>query len=192
MPLEQPAGIALADELREVGAEEHVEDAVGLCLVERRDRGARLDLAEGRILLDDDLGAGHALLDETLEHLGGRLAVFVVRRDDRPALRAGGLGLLDQHADLHEVVGPDAEGVAVALRHGDGIGQGLGGDVDDLLLVGVIRHRDADIRQERAEEQRHALAGDELLGDPRGVARGRAVVAGDDLDLAARAPRPWR
>ena len=61
-------------------------------------------------------------------------------------LAPGGLGLLHQHADLHEVVGPDAEGVAVALRHGDGIGQGFGRDIDDLLLVGVVRHGDADIR----------------------------------------------
>ena len=90
------------------------------------------------------------------------------------------------------VVRPDAERVAVALRHRDGVGQGLRGDVEDLLLVGEVRHRDADIRQERPEEKGHALAGDEFVGDPRRVARRRAVVARDDLDLAARGRRPWR
>ena len=120
---------------------------------------------------------GTLLFDETLEHFGGRLAVFVVGRDDGPALGARGLRLLDQHADLHEIVGTDAEGVAVALRHRDGVGERLGGDVDDLLLVGVIRHGDADIRQERAEQQRHALAGDELVGDSGGIAGGASVIA---------------
>ena len=107
-----------------------------------------------------------------------------VRRHDRPALYPGELRPLDQHADLHRVARPDAEGVPVALRHGDGVAQRLGRDVDDLPLVCEVGERDPDVRQERSEQERDPLAADELVGDAGRVPGRGAVVARDDLELA--------
>ncbi len=52
--LEHAAGGAFAHQLGEVGAEQHVEDRVGLGIVDRLHHRAGIDLAERRRLLGDE------------------------------------------------------------------------------------------------------------------------------------------
>jgi hypothetical protein len=143
-----------------------------------------LTVAPASTLLGDDLGLGIHLLDEALEVGRRRLPVFVVRGHDGPAVDLSVLDRLDQHFGQHVGARADPEGVAVALRHGDGVRQGLGGQEQDLALVGVVGDREADVRQKGADQEGHVLAGHQLLGHPRGVAGGAAVIAENELDLA--------
>ena len=183
--LEQAPRIALAHELGEVGAEQRGEDRVGLGVCERlRDR-AGVDLAQRRRLLGDELHARLRLGEQLLEPARRRLAVFVVRVHDRPALllQLGGVG--DQHRGLHVRGRAQAEGVLVAVVPDDLVGERLGGDEQHFLLVGEVRHRQPDVRGEGAHEDLDLLPREQFLGNAHRVAGGAAVVARDHLQLAA-------
>ena len=183
--LEQPARRALAHERDEVAREGDVVDRLRLGREQGLHGGPRLDLAERRPLLLDELDLGLALLQQPLE-LGDRgLAVFVVRRDGRPAGRVELGGLVRQHAVLHVGRGPQPPGVGMALLPGERGRERLGGDEQHLLLLGEIGHREADVGEEGAGQQRHALARDQLVGERHGVGRLAAVVARDHLERAA-------
>src|SRR6185436_410770 len=183
--LEQPARVSFAHEFLQVGGEQRAEDGIGLRLGKRLDYGTGLDLAEGRGLLGDELDAGLRLGEEPLERGGCRLAVLVVRIDDRPAffLQLGRFG--DQHRRLHVSRRAQAEGVAVAVLPDDLVGEGLGGEEQDLALRGKVGHRQADVGSESAHQHVHAVARDQLFGHAHRIARRAAVVAHDQLELAA-------
>src|SRR6185503_2999412 len=99
--LEQPARVSFAHEFLQVGGEERAEDGIGLRFGQRLDHRAGFDLAEGRGLLGDELDARLRLAEQPLERCGRRLAVFVIRVNDGPALlvQLGRFG--DQHRCLH-------------------------------------------------------------------------------------------
>ena len=156
--LEQAAGIAFAHELDEVGAEGDVEDRFRIGLRERLHHRTCIDLAERRPLLVDPLDIGPLLRHQFLEHCHRRLAVFIIRRNRRPALGRQLCGGFRQHRRLHVVRGTQAEGVAVAFGPGDGVGQRLGGQEEDLLLVGEVADGKTDVGQEGAGEHRDVLA----------------------------------
>src|SRR5499427_3839755 len=84
--LEQAARLALAHEAREVAGEERGEDRVGLRVGERLHHRSRVELAERRGLLGDELDVGLGALQQVLEGHCRGLPVFVVGVDDRPAL----------------------------------------------------------------------------------------------------------
>ena len=186
--LEQAACVALAHEFLQVGPEQRGEDRVGLGVDERLHHCARVDLAQGRRLLSHKLHAGLFLLQELLEPQSGRLAVLVIRVDDRPFLFLELGRVRDEHRGLHVGRGPQPERVAIAVLPHDFVGQRLRGDKDDFALGGEVAHRQADVRREGAHQEAHLLARDEFLGHPYGVARVAVVVARDHLDLAAQDP----
>ena len=184
--LEDAALAALAHELGEVGAEQRGEDRVGLGVGQRLRHRAGIDLAERRRLLGDELDVGLLLLEELLERRRRRLAVLVVRIDDRPALllELGGVG--NQHRRLHVGRGAQAEGVGVAGIPDDLVGQRLGGDEQRLALLGEVGDGEADVRREGADQEGDLLAAQQLLGDAHRVGRIAVVVAAHDLDLLAQ------
>src|SRR5687768_850850 len=94
---EQAARVALAHELLQVGGEQRAEDGVRLGLGQRLDHRTSLDLAERRCLLGDELDARLRLGEQLLERGGRRLAVLVIRIDDRPAPLVELRRLGDQH-----------------------------------------------------------------------------------------------
>src|SRR5215831_18149662 len=183
--LEQPARLALAHEAREVAGEERGEDRVGLRVGERLDHRSRVELAERSGLLGDELDVGLRALQEVLEGRSRRLAVFVVRVDDRPALLVQLRRLGDQHRGLHPGGGPQPEGVAVAVLPHDLVGERLGREEQHLPLFREVGDCEADVGRERAHEEGDLLAREQLLGDTHRVARVAVVVARDDLDPAA-------
>ena len=138
--LEQAARVALAHELRQVGAEQHVEDRVGLGVGQRLHHAAGIDLAQRRRLLGDELDVGLRRLQQLLEGGHGRLAVLVVGVDHGPALllQLGRFG--HQHRGLHVGAGAQAEGVVVAVLPDDLVGQRLAGQEEELLLLGEVGH----------------------------------------------------
>ena len=183
--LEQAARIALAHELDEVRPEGDVEDRVRLGLGDRlRDR-AGVDLALRRPLLADPLDVGALGREQLLEHGDGGLAVFVVRRDRRPFLRRQLGRLVGEHRGLLVGARPQAERVAIALGERDRVGKRLGGEEEDLLLLGVVGHREADVGEEGSREHRDAVVRDELVGRGHRVRRLAAVVLADHLELLA-------
>ena len=76
--------------------------------------------------------SGCAAFSSSLKVGRGRLAVFVVRIDDRPALLLQLRRLGHQHRRLHVGRGAQAEGVAVAVLPDDLVGQRLGGEEEHL------------------------------------------------------------
>ena len=181
--LERAARIALANQLHEIGAELDIEDRVGLGRVDRLEHGARVDLALRRPLLGDPLDVRAFGAEQLLEHRHRRLAIFVVRRDRRPSLGRQLGRLIGQHRRLLVVRGAQAEGVAIALRPCDGVGQRLARDEQNLLLLGEIRDRKADIGEERSRQQRHAVVRHEFVGRRHRLGRLAAVILRDDLEL---------
>ena len=179
--LEEAAELSFADQLGLIAGEGRVEDAVGVGAQDGLRGRAGVDLTERRILLDHHFGFGVQLGQQFLEVRRRGLAILVVRRHDGPSLGSGLLAGLHQHLGLHVGVGPHAEGVAVALRHGQGVGQRLGRDEEGFLLFGVVADREADVGEEGSEEEGDPLVGDQFVGDANGVGRGAAVVATDDL-----------
>ncbi len=128
---------------------------------------------------------GLLLLDQFLERRRGRLAVFEVRIDQRPALLFRRDRARHQHRRLHVGRGAQAERVFVAVGPGDLVGERLGGEEEHLLLAGEVGHGETDVRQERAGERDHALARHQLFRRADRLARIGAVVARDDLELLA-------
>ena len=183
--LEQAAGVAFAHELHQVGAEGDVEDRFRIGGGNRLHHRAGVDLALRRPLLVDPLDVGTLLRHQLLEHRDRGLAVFIVRRDRRPALGRQFCGLFHQHRRLHVVGRTQAEGVAVALRPGDGVGQRFGGEEEHLLLVGEIADGEADVGQERAGQHRDVLARHQFVGGGLRIGRLAAVILGDDDELLA-------
>ena len=190
--LEDAARIALAHELGEVAAEQHVEDRVRLGVVDRLRHRAGVDLAERRRLLGDELDVGLRLLHQRLEILRGRLAVFEVRIDQRPALLLRGDRRRHQHRGLHVGRGAQAEGVFVAVLPGDLVGQRLGGEEEHLLLAGEIGDRETDIARGTCRRSWRRLRASPVL-------RRRARLRPDWRRRRARSPRascrarrPWR
>ena len=158
---------------------------VRLGVVDRLRHRAGVDLAERRRLLGDEFDVGLRLLQERLEVLGRRLAVFEIRIDQRPALLLGGNRRRHQHGDLHVGRGAQAEGIFVAVLPGDLVGERLGGEEEHFLLAGKIGDREADVGEESPREHRHAFARHQFLGDAHRFARIGAVVARDHLELLA-------
>ena len=184
-PAEEPARVALADELREIGSEQRAEDRVGLRGGERLDRRTCVDLAERRRLLRDDLHVGLPGLQQFAERVRGGLSVVVVRIDDRPALLLQPRRLGDQHGRLHVRRGAQPERVAVAVLPGELVGQRLGREEDELALLREVADGEAHVRRERAHEHRRLLAADQLFRDAHGVTGVAVVVARDHLELPA-------
>ena len=116
--------------------------------------GAGVDLALRRPLLADPLDVGPLGREQLLEGGDRRLAVFVVRRDRRPFLRRQLGRLVGQHRRLLVGARPQAERVAIALRQRDRVGERLGGEEQDLLLLGEVGHREADVGEEGSREHR--------------------------------------
>jgi hypothetical protein len=85
-----------------------------------------------------------------------------------------------------ELVGRDrgAEQIGIAIP-GDGVGAGAGDDVERLLLLGVVEHRERDIAGLHADDHVDLVAFDQLLGLLQPDLRIELVVLLDDLDLAA-------
>ena len=185
---EQAAGVALAHEFLQVGAEQRTKYRVRLRVDQRLHDRARIDLPEGRRLLGHDLHAGLLLLHELLEPQRGRLAVLVIGIDDCPFLFFELDRIGDQHCGLHVRRRPQPEGVAVAVFPDDLVGQRLGRDEDDFALGGEIAHGEADVGWERAHQEAHVLAGDEFFGHAHGIARVAVVIAGNHLYLATQDP----
>ncbi len=183
--LEQPALLALAHELGEIGAEQRGEDRLGLGVGQRLGHRAGIDLAQGRRLLSHELDVGLLLLQELLEGRRRRGAVLVVGIDDRPALllELGGVG--NEHRRLHVGRGAQPEGVGVAGVPHELVGQRLGGDEQRLALLGEVADGEADIGREGADQEGHLLAAQQFLGDAHGVGRIAVVVSAHDLDLLA-------
>src|SRR5690606_40941236 len=135
-------------------------------------------------LLGDDGDAG--ALDGLLEAAGQVLAEVVVLVEDGDL----GVGLLllevgGVDAGLGDVVGLPADGPRVL-----GVGAPLGcagGDehLRNLALVGVVPGGGGGGGAERLEEREHLLLLDQAAGLLDGLGRLVAVVADDDLDLAA-------
>ena len=187
--LERAAGRALAHQLGEVRSEQDVEDGVGLGVVDCLHHGAGIDLAERRRLLGHELDVRLGLLQHLLEPGGGGLAVLEVGIDDGPALLLRRKRRRHQHRHLHVGRGAQPERVFVSVLPGDLVGEGFGREEEHLLLAGELGDREPDMGEERAGDDIHALAGDELIGDAHGVTRRCAIVAGDDLEfLAEHAP----
>ena len=67
----------------------------------------------------------------------------------------------------------------------DRVGERLGREEEDLLLLGVVGDREADVGEERAREHHDAVAGDEFVGRRDRVGGLAAVVLGDHLDFLA-------
>ena len=183
--LEQAARVAFAHELHEVRAEFDIEDRLRIGRGQRLHHRAGIDLAERRPLFADPLDIRPLLRQQRLEHADGGLAVFIVRRDGGPALGRKLGGLLRQHRRLHVVRRPQAEGVAIALRHRDRVGQGLGGEEEDFLLLGEIADGKADMREEGAGQHDHLVAGDEFVGGRHGIGGLAVVVLGNHHQLLA-------
>ena len=112
-------------------------------------------------------------------------SVLVIGCDARPLLRRQLGGFLRQHRRLHGIGGPQTEGVAVALRPGDRVGQRLGGKKEDLLLLREVGDREADIGKEGAHQHRDLVALHELIGCGDRLRRLAAVVLGDHDELLA-------
>ena len=73
----------------------------------------------------------------------------------------------------------------MALLPGDLGRERLGGDEQHLLLLREVGHGEADVGEEGAGEQRHALARDQLVGERHGVRGLAAVVAREHLERPA-------
>lgn len=131
---------------------------------------------------------GARLQEQFLEPFHRRLAVFVVRRDDRPFPGRGLRRFLD--GDLHVGRGPQAEGVAVALRPDERVGQRLGGDAWKPLFWLAWWRRQPDIGEEAAGngDRPSRRSRDRRRGAPRPPAAG--IVAEDGLELAAEHAPP--
>jgi hypothetical protein len=68
----------------------------------------------------------------------------------------------------------------------DLVGQRFAGQKEELLLLGKVRQRKADVREERTGEHIHFLARDQLFGHAHGVARVGVVVADHQLHFLAQ------
>src|SRR5690606_31129549 len=84
--------------------------------------------------------------------------------------------------DVLQALPAGAEGVVV--HTGDGVGGGRTGDVEDLVLLGLLGHRDRDAGDDGAGQDLVVLPDEVLGGGDRGV-RHTGVVAVGDLDLPA-------
>ena len=180
------AGRALADEFGQIAGKQRAENRIRLGVIDGLRHRAGIDLAERGRLLGDEFHVRLLRLHHLLEGRGGRLAIFEIWIDQRPALFLRRQRVGQQHRHLHVGRGPQPEGIAVAVRPGDLVGQRLGGEKEHLLLAGEFRDRQSDIGQKRAEENVEIAAGRQFLGDPHRVARIGAVVARDDLKLPAQ------
>ena len=183
--LEHAARAALAHELGEIGAEQDVEDRVGLGIVDLRATAPASTLPSGGACSVNEFDVGLRLLEHVLEGCDRRLAILEVRIDDGPALLLRRDRVRHQHRDLHVGRGAQAERVAVAVLPGDLVGQRFGGEEEHLLLAGELGDGEADMGQKCAGDQIDALAGDEVLGHAHGVTRIGTVVARNHLDLLA-------
>ena len=85
-----------------------------------------------------------------------------------------------------ELIGRDrsAEQIRIAVP-GDGVGAGAGDDVERLLLLHVVEHRERHVARLHADHQIDLVALDELLDLLQADLRVELVVLLDDLDLAA-------
>ena len=183
--LERAPRGALAHELGEVAAEQHVENGVGLGVVYRLHDGPGIDLAERRGLLGHELDIGLRLFQHLLEPGRSRLAILEIRINHGPAflLRCDGVG--HQHRDLHVGRGPQAERILVPVLPGDLVGQRLGRQEEHLLLARELGDREADIGQESTGDDVCPLARDELVGNANRVARVCTIIARDKFKLFA-------
>src|SRR5216684_7188782 len=111
--------------------------------------------------------------------------IFIIRRDRRPALGRQLCSFLHQHRRLHVIRRTQTESVVIALGPGDGVGQRLGGEEENLLLVGEIADGQSNIGQERTGEHRHVLARYQFVGGGLRVGGFAAVILGDDDELLA-------
>ena len=188
--LEQAALLRLAHERQPVAAEQRDVERVGILIEDRGDERSRLELAQCRPVLADDLHLGLELLEPVPERFPRALAVLVIRTDRRPFRVLQLAGLVGEHPALLVGVRAHAKDVVVALRPRDRLGQRLGRHEQRLVLLGPVGDRQADVREERAGDQRDLLAGDQLLGLLHRLGRLALVVAKDDLDLAAEDAAP--
>ena len=184
-PLEQAAGIPFTHELREVGAEQHVEDRIRLGIGQRLYHAARIDLAQRCRLVGHEFHVRLRRLQQFLEGRDRRLAVFIVRIHQRPALFVQLDCFRHQHRDLHVGRRTQAEGVTIAVFPDDLVGQRFGGQEEDLALLGEVRHRQAHVGQEGAGQRDHPLARHQFLRRTHRVARIGLVVARNDFQLLA-------
>ena len=183
--LEEAALVPLADELGQVAAEGDIVNCLGLGGFQRAHGRAGVDLEQRRPLLLDEL---HLRIEprQLLLEGGNRVgAVSIVRGDRHPTGRLELRRLLGEHGRLHVGRWPQAEGVLVAFRPDDGIGQRLGSEEEHLLLLGEVADGEADIGEKRAEKHRHVVLGDHFLGDAKRSCGLAQVVTARHLELAA-------
>ena len=183
--LEQAACRAFADELGQIGTEQHVEDRIGFGVGQCLHHATSVELAKRRRLLGHELHIGLSCFEQLLERRHGGLAVFVVRVHHRPALFLELDGLGHQHRGLHVGAGTQAVGVAVAAAPDDLVGQRLAGQVEKLLLLGEVGQRQPGVRQERTRQHIDLFTRNQLFCGPHGVAGAAVVVAYEQLDFLA-------
>jgi hypothetical protein len=136
-------------------------------------------------LLGDEFNIRLGATQQLLEPAHGGLAVFIVRRDGRPALDRELRRLLHQHGRLHVGAGTEPEGIPVALAPDERIGQGLAGHEEAPVLVGEIAERQSDIGQEAAGQQADLLGIHQLSGQANRILRPSGIVAEDGFDPPA-------
>jgi hypothetical protein len=85
-----------------------------------------------------------------------------------------------------ELIGRDrgAEQIGIAVP-GDGVGAGAGHDVEGLLLLHVVEHRECDVARLNADHQVDLVAFNELFRLLQSDLRVELVVLFDQLDLSA-------
>ena len=146
---------------------------------------ARVDFALRRPLLADPHNVGALGGEQLLERRDCGLAVFVIRRDRRPFLGRQLGRFVGKHRRLLVGAWSQAERIAIALGERDRVGERLGGKEENLLLLGVIGHRETDVGEERSREHRDAVVRDELVRRSDGIRRLAAVVFADHLEFLA-------
>ena len=186
--LEQPARVAGADEACQVPAEQHVEDALRLRLLQRRHRRPGVQLAQRGPLLRGEHHVRPGMAHHLLEPLHRGLAVLVVRRHRHPALGRHLGRLLHQHRHLHVGGRAQPERVGVAALPHQRIRQGFPRDVQRLVLQCEVAERQPDVGQEPAGQQVRMAVPHQLPRQPHRGLRLAGIIPADHLQLAAQHP----
>nr|WP_258016895.1 hypothetical protein [Nocardioides marinisabuli] len=155
------------------------EDQVGLGVEDATREGGEL----GGVLGHEhrlDVGAGAAQDGLDTGHVA--LAEGVVLREDRDLLA---VEVADQRAGGgHVLVGLAARAEGVAVDAGHGVGRGGPGDVEHLVLLGLLGQRERDARGDGAGDDLGARA-DRVLGQADRLGGVAGVVDEVEVDLAA-------